>query len=146
MGRGDVLSPLADRPRRWVVVATPTFGVSTKDAYRWFDEADTATPHVGRPFQGRRKVQGRQPLNDLQPPVVAHHPQVGQLIDELRRQGASPAVMTGSGSAVFGLFARISSAEAAADALVGHGRRVLVTKTLSRAEHRRLSRPVLARK
>jgi 4-diphosphocytidyl-2-C-methyl-D-erythritol kinase len=146
MGRGDVLSALADRPRRWVVVATPPFGVSTKDAYRWFDEPDAATTHVGRPFQGRRQVQGRQPLNDLQPPVVAHHPQVGQLIDELRRQGASPAAMTGSGSAVFGLFARISSAEAAADALIGHGRRVLLTRTLSGQEHRRLSRPVLARK
>jgi 4-diphosphocytidyl-2-C-methyl-D-erythritol kinase len=139
IGRGDILSPLADRPSRWVVVATPPFGVSTKDAYHWFDEADTAT-HVGRPRRGPH------PLNDLQPPVVARHPPIGQLIDELRRHGASPAAMSGSGSAVFGLFTRLSSAEAAADALVGHGRRVLVTRTLSKQEHRRLSRPVLARK
>jgi 4-diphosphocytidyl-2C-methyl-D-erythritol kinase len=54
--------------------------------------------------------------------------------------------MSGSGSAVFGLFARLSSAEAAADALVGHGRRVLLTRTLSRHEQRHLARPVLARK
>jgi len=145
-GRGDVLSPLADRTRRWVVVATPPFGVSTKDAYRWFDEADAATPHAGRPFLGRRLSRGPHPLNDLQPPVVARLPQIGQLIDELRRHGASPAAMSGSGSAVFGLFARLSSAEAAADALVGHGRRVLLTRTLSRHEQRHLARPVLARK
>jgi 4-diphosphocytidyl-2C-methyl-D-erythritol kinase len=54
--------------------------------------------------------------------------------------------MSGSGSAVFGLFARCPDAEAAADALIGHGRRIIVTRTLSGPEYRRRSRPVLARK
>ena len=141
VGRGDVLSAIADRPRRWVVVATPPFGVSTKDAYRWFDrDASADRRSLGSGGQGRR------PLNDLQAVVNAHHPEIGQLIDELTRAGAAPAAMSGSGSAVFGLFARRSAAEAAADALIGRGRRVLVTRTLSRREHQHLSRPVLARK
>jgi 4-diphosphocytidyl-2-C-methyl-D-erythritol kinase len=128
--RGDVLSAVADRPRRWLVVAMPSFGVATKDAYRWFDERGAATPRG----------------NDLQAVVVAHHPEIGQLIDDLKTAGASPAAMSGSGSAVFGVFARLSAAEAAADALVGHGRRILVTRTLSRREYHRRARPVLARK
>jgi 4-diphosphocytidyl-2-C-methyl-D-erythritol kinase len=79
--------------------------------------------------------------------VVARHPEIGELIDGLTRSGASPAAMSGSGSAVFGLFARRPAAEAAADALVGGGgRRVIVTRTLSHREYQRLSRPVLARK
>jgi 4-diphosphocytidyl-2-C-methyl-D-erythritol kinase len=136
-GRGDEVSPAADRPRRWAVIATPPFGVSTPDAYRWLDE-DEATP---------RRSAGRRADNDLQAPVVARHPEIGELIDGLTRSGASPAAMSGSGSAVFGLFARRPAAEAAADALVGGGgRRVIVTRTLSHREYQRLSRPVLARK
>jgi 4-diphosphocytidyl-2-C-methyl-D-erythritol kinase len=131
-GRGDLLSPVTDRRRRWAVVATPPFGVSTAEAYAWFDEA-------GRPFKGRH-------VNDLQPVVVARHPEIGELVDSLKHSGASHAAMSGSGSAVFGLFSRRAVAEAAADALVGGGRRVIVTRTLSSREHQRLSRPALARK
>lgn len=132
-GRGDLLSAIPDRPPRWVVVATPSFGVSTKDAFRWFDESGVEAPK-------------RTAANDLQPVVVAHHPEIGRLIDELRSAGASPAAMSGSGSAVFGLFARRSAAETAADGLIGSGRRVLLTRTLSRREYQYRSRPVLARK
>ena len=130
-GRGDVLSRMADRPRRWVVLAVPPFGVSTPEAYGWFDD--------DQPFTGRH-------LNDLQPPVVARHPEIGAMVDQLMRAGASPAAMSGSGSAVFGLFARRPDAEAAGDVLIGRGRRIIVTRTLSGREYDRLSRPVLARK
>jgi 4-diphosphocytidyl-2-C-methyl-D-erythritol kinase len=149
-GRGDVLSALVDRPRRWVVVAMPPFGVATKDAYRWFDEGGAATlkGSADKRVAGAigRSLQGRQSRNDLQAVIVARHPEVGQLIDALTRAGASRAAMSGSGSAVFGLFPRLSAAEGAADALIGRGRRVLVTRTLSRSEHERLARPELARK
>jgi 4-diphosphocytidyl-2-C-methyl-D-erythritol kinase len=132
-GRGDVLSAVADRSRRWVVVAMPPFGVATKDAYRWFDERGAA-------------ITKRSSGNDLQAVVVDRHPEIGQLIGVLKGAGASLAAMSGSGSAVFGLFTRHSAAEAAADALIGGGRRILITRTLSRSQHQRLARPVLARK
>ena len=35
--RGDLLFPLADWPVSWVVLVVPDFGVSTKDAYAWWD-------------------------------------------------------------------------------------------------------------
>src|SRR5688572_32086130 len=101
-GRGDLLSAVPDRPRRWVVVAAPPFGVSTADAYRWFDEATRRG--VGR--RRRLAIGGRRLRNDLQPPVVARHPEIGAIADQLRRSGASHAAMSGSGSAVFGLFSR----------------------------------------
>jgi 4-diphosphocytidyl-2-C-methyl-D-erythritol kinase len=134
-GRGDVLSPLPDTMRRWVVVVTPPFGVSTADAYQWFDDDGARR----RPFKGRH-------FNDLQPAVAARHPEIGALVERLKRARASLAAMSGSGSAVFGLFARGQDAAAAADALVGGGRRVLLTRTVSRREYQRLTRPVLARK
>jgi 4-diphosphocytidyl-2-C-methyl-D-erythritol kinase len=39
LDRGDCLYPLADRPSAWVTLVIPSFGVSTKDAYTWWDEA-----------------------------------------------------------------------------------------------------------
>jgi 4-diphosphocytidyl-2-C-methyl-D-erythritol kinase len=139
VGRGDRLTRLPDGTRRWVVLVVPPFGVSTKEAYRWFDEADGA-----RGARRARTDRGRS--NDLQEPVVSRHPEIGELIHQLRRSGANQAAMSGSGSAVFGIFSRLPTAEAAAAALTVTGRRVLITRTLPAAEYRRGTRPVLARK
>ena len=139
VGRGDRLTRVRDGTRRWVVLVVPPFGVSTKEAYRWFDEAGGA-----RGTRRARTDRGRS--NDLQGPVVSRHPEIGELVHQLRRSGANHAAMSGSGSAVFGIFSRLPTAEAAAAALTGTGRRVLITRTLPAAEYRRGIRPALARK
>src|SRR4051794_37313078 len=36
--RGDRLSRLDDRPRAWVVLTVPRFGVSTREAFAWWDQ------------------------------------------------------------------------------------------------------------
>jgi len=126
--RGDLLYPLIDRPRWWAVVARPAFGVSTKDAYEWWDAAD-ASPSPG--------------ANDLERVVAARHPEIARLAAKLRRAGAREAAMSGSGSAVFGLFDGQRAAEGAAQALAGRDVITLTTRTLDRAAYRRLALPVL---
>ena len=37
VGRGDEIYPLADLPRWWALIITPSFGISTADAYGWRD-------------------------------------------------------------------------------------------------------------
>src|SRR6476646_2609876 len=88
--RGDLLYPLIDQPRWWAVIARPPFGVSTKDAYEWWD-ADERSSLPG--------------AKDLERVVAPRHPQIARLAAKLRRAGARQAAMSGSGSAVFGLFA-----------------------------------------
>ena len=84
--------------------------------------------------------------NDLQKPVAKRHPVIARIVTALRRAGASHAAMSGSGSAVFGLFADKSDATQAARAISdGLCPRTLVTRTLSRAACRR-ARPGLAAK
>jgi 4-diphosphocytidyl-2-C-methyl-D-erythritol kinase len=122
-GRGEVLTLLPDRPRAAVVIAVPQFGVSTADAYAWWD-ADRAP----------RGSKGDL-TNDLQRPVAKRHPEIARLVSVLRRAGASQAAMSGSGSAVFGLFDRRAAALRAARAL---SVRAIVTRTLTRAACRRL--------
>jgi 4-diphosphocytidyl-2-C-methyl-D-erythritol kinase len=149
-GRGDVLVPLDDIARTWVLLVVPGFGVSTRDAFGWWDHE-----HVGqerqegqerRDGQERRERQDEKGVtarrlhiaNDLEAVVATRHPIVRRLTRALRRAGASHASLSGSGSAVFGLFASRAAAERAAAAFSGH--RVVVTRTLGRRECRRLAR------
>lgn len=129
--RGDVIFPLIDRPAAWVVLAVPAFGVSTKDAYAWFD----------RDRLRRAGVRSGPPGNDLEGPVVRRHPAIGRLVRALKRLGAWHAAMSGSGSAVFGLFAARAAAEAAAAAIRSRRCRTLVTRTLSRRRYQSAAAP-----
>jgi 4-diphosphocytidyl-2-C-methyl-D-erythritol kinase len=124
--RGDLLSPLIDQPRWWVVIARPAFGVSTKDAFEWWDDS------VGRASPG---------ANDLEPVVSARHPEIARLVADLRRAGAREAAMSGSGSAVFGLFATERAATTAARTVASPEVPTLTTRTLNRAEYQRGALP-----
>jgi len=55
------------------------------------------------------------------------------------------AAMSGSGSAVFGLFQKQPDATRAVERLSGSGWRVVLTESLGREEYARLSRPRPAR-
>jgi 4-diphosphocytidyl-2-C-methyl-D-erythritol kinase len=139
LGRGDDIYPLADLPRSHVVVARPRFGVSTVEAYGWYD-AD-ARPRRQPPV---RAVPAHWPAwthglrNDLEPPVVRRHPTVGRIKEVLLGAGAAVAAMSGSGSAVFGVFPASPDADRAARALSDRGWSVVTTRTLTRADYQRL--------
>ena len=78
-------------------------------------------------------------VNDLEAPVIARHPEIGRIISALRRSGASQAAMSGTGSAVFGLFSSRQAAFRAANRLASASLRTLVTKTLSRKTYQTLA-------
>jgi 4-diphosphocytidyl-2-C-methyl-D-erythritol kinase len=128
-GRGDILTRLPDTAPAWVVLAVPSFGVSTKDAYGWWD-AD----HRGEPGSAAGELG-----NDLQSPVAARHPDIARTVAALASAGASQAAMSGSGSAVFGLFASRAAAERAARRLGGRSRCAIVTRVLNRMRYQALA-------
>ncbi len=145
-GRGDAIEPLPDLPPHWVVLVLPAFGVSTAAAYGWWDgDGDQAAARA----RGRIDAPGWPPdlcevVNDLETPVARRHPEIGRAIEALCAQGAAAAAMSGSGSAVFGLFDARAAADRAAGVLGTAGWRTIVTRTLGREEYARLSRPELA--
>ena len=53
-GVGDVLTPLPDVPAASVLLVRPPFGVSTAQAYRWFDETSNAERRTLNADSGRR--------------------------------------------------------------------------------------------
>jgi len=145
LGRGDEIYPLADLPRHWVVLVVPGFGVSSADAYAWYDgEPDSARGPMIREAQyvpGPWPSRAAQMINDLEAPIARHHPEIEHMKTALRRAGALAAAMSGSGSTVFGLFQKRSEAVAALDRLSGSGWRVILTESLGRGQYARASRP-----
>ena len=148
LGRGDEVYPLADLPRHWVVLLVPGFGVSTADAYGWYDaERESGRPPVREPqyVPGPWPSRAAEMVNDLEAPIARHHPEIEQMKTALRRAGAVAAAMSGSGSTVFGLFQRRADAVVASEHLSGSGWRVLLTHSLGRGEYGRLSKPARVR-
>lgn len=149
LGRGEEIYPLVDLPRHWVVIVRPPFGVSTAEAYGWYDEDRAAGLREPRselqilpvPWPTR----AAQMINDLEPPVIRRHPEILGIKGALREAGAVAAVMSGSGSAVFGLFRTRPAAARAAAELGRRERTVLLSRTVTRAEHEQRARPVQRR-
>jgi 4-diphosphocytidyl-2-C-methyl-D-erythritol kinase len=139
LGRGDDIYPLADLPTVHVVLLRPGFGVATADAYAWFDEE---TRRHGKDPAPRRVPAGWPAWsatlkNDLELAVVRHHPAVARIRQSLLDAGATFAAMSGSGSAVFGLFERADAARRTAHDLARPGWLSLHTRTMTRREYGR---------
>ena len=126
----------------------PPFGVSTAEAYAWYDEDRAAGLREPRELQILPvpwPTRAAQMINDLEPPVLRRHPEIANFKSALKDAGAIAAAMSGSGSAVFGLFRSRAAAVKTLRPLSRGGARALLTRTLTRAEHERRARPVLRR-
>ena len=144
-GRGDEIVPLRDAPRRWVVLLIPPFRVSTVDAYRWFDaDADDAEGASRCAGPARGSVSPADVTNDLESVVARRHPEILELKAALQKNGAVSTAMSGSGSAVYGLYRGRRAAEAACRALSVSTWRVELTRTLGRREYARRAAARLA--
>ncbi|HET7219937.1 MAG TPA: 4-(cytidine 5'-diphospho)-2-C-methyl-D-erythritol kinase [Vicinamibacterales bacterium] len=146
LGRGEEIYPLVDLPTHWIVLARPPYGVSTAEAYAWYDEDRAAglrePPREPQLLPVPWPTRAAQMINDLEPPVVRRHPEIAALKTQLREAGAVAAAMSGSGSAVFGLFRSEAAATRVLKPLSKGGVRVQLSRTISRAEHERRGRPV----
>lgn len=106
-GVGDQLVP-TELPKRYLdgchlALIKPDIAVSTKDAY--------AKIEVKRPVKCCRDIIG-QPIetwqdelvNDFEIPVFKLYPKLKHIKEQLYRQGAVYAAMSGSGSTIYGIF------------------------------------------
>lgn len=103
-GRGEVMTPFPlDLTGLTLVVVKPDEGVSTREAYAG---VRPRVPAVSLAERLRRPVSEWQGLvtNDFEESVFAAHPAIHAVKERLLAEGALYASMSGSGSAVFGLF------------------------------------------
>ncbi len=126
-GIGEILMPARSLPPKWFAVVVPPFGVSTPWAYRRFDELPSQTDAGSN----LKLTDGQWPaakllVNDLERAVIPTYPLIGELKGQLLQLGAEGALMSGSGSAVFGMFHDRTGAEQAANALENLGKTFVV--------------------
>ncbi|HEX6938379.1 MAG TPA: 4-(cytidine 5'-diphospho)-2-C-methyl-D-erythritol kinase [Longimicrobiales bacterium] len=128
-GRGDRLLPLPEPPRAPVLVVAPGFAIPTADAYRALDaHRNAAAGAAGAAVLRLDTLRGWEAIaaaavNDFEPPTFARFPDLAELKRLLLDAGATIALLSGSGSALFGVFPDEKRRDAAASALHGHATR-----------------------
>ncbi len=107
-GRGDILTPLNWSTDYWIVLACPTFGVSTSWAYK---QAKIALTKEEK-FTKLVSILERYSLhtlkddfeNELEGVVFRRHPILREIKEQMYQRDAFYAGMSGSGSSIYGLF------------------------------------------
>ena len=111
-GRGERMTPVdVDLAGWWIAVVKPDEGVSTREAYAGVTPHVPPQPLAERIAEPVERWQGSV-TNDFERSVFAAHPAIGRVKRSLLEAGAVYASMSGSGSAVFGLFDDGDKAEA----------------------------------
>lgn len=125
-GIGEVISPLSAPPDHFLVIAKPPRGADTGEIYRAYDRRQRENPEESSPCAAPvvEALRGGGLLalagavgNDLGPITSSLVPDVAACEGELMRTGALGAAMTGTGTAVYGLFGTAEDAESAAGRL-----------------------------
>ena len=140
LGRGTELYPLPESPKQHLLVVANNIHVSTPDAYRAFDRdgngkltEEQVARYIGS-FQARAWEQGKAlSENHFERVVFPQHPQLDLTLKKLKKLGAAPARMSGSGAALFGFFRTAEEVRAA----MSHfgSARVYAATTLSRRQY-----------
>lgn len=148
LGRGEELYPLPDFPAQQALLIASDVHSSTANAYRDLSatlKGDSLTK-VGlqnklNSFQ--RGVWGdvsgiskSSIINDFEEVVFTRHPVLAEVRERLGRSGATCVAMTGSGSAIFGIFDNPGKLERARLAWNRPGEQAFPVSFVSRARYR----------
>lgn len=106
-GIGNILAPVDDSigflKGLYLAIVKSGISVSTVEAYRQIKPkkpAKCCLDIVRQPIETWRE----ELTNDFEPPVFAAHPELGDIKEKLYDMGAIFAQMSGSGSAIYGIF------------------------------------------
>jgi 4-diphosphocytidyl-2-C-methyl-D-erythritol kinase len=103
-GRGELLEPVSlDLAGSHIIIIKPKIHIITAEAYSWVKPSEAGEPlaHTIRLplFEWKNRL-----VNDFEKAVFNRYPAIRTIKEKLYRAGAFYAAMSGSGSAVFGLF------------------------------------------
>jgi 4-diphosphocytidyl-2-C-methyl-D-erythritol kinase len=117
-GRGERLLGLGAPEERELLLVLPPFAVNTGEAYGWLAAARDARGAEGDASGaldartlGDWTTIARLAINDFEPVVAARHPMIERVLTRLRELGCAPAMMSGSGSSLFGVLPRSATVD-----------------------------------
>ena len=119
-GIGTILTPIPAMPECYIVAVKPDIQISTKEAYQKSDETGyeqcrSIEPMVNAICSGNIKAIGKALYNKFE--EVVEVPEIDIIKSCMRKFNADGALMTGSGSVIFGIFEDKSDANDCADEL-----------------------------
>lgn len=134
-GIGELLEDHPCAINYWLLVFQPCRGLSTREIFTDWLMSETVhpdTPGVLKALEtGNPDLLGESIGNVLEPVSARRCPEIQEAKDSLMLAGARAASMTGSGSAVFGLFRSRADAEKASAALSRRWKNIFVCHTQS---------------
>ncbi len=142
-GAGDKLAPLRDAPDQFLLVIKANANIATSDAYRSL-KARSLTSAEAKTILSNSERGGISDIfdskdfqNAFEPPVFKLAPEIKQAKVALIKAGAKTALLTGSGSAVFGIFDNGDAQERAIQMIeLEAGWRVFLCRTVGRSAFR----------
>ena len=134
-GRGERLTRLPDAPEMFFVICKPELAFSTPELYRKLDAVTIAkrpeTTVMRAALQrGDLEQIGKNLCNVFEQVVIGEHPELNYIKSVLMTYGAYGALMTGSGSAVYGIFDSFEYAAVACTMLKENYPQVFIAKTV----------------
>ncbi len=145
IGRGTELFPLPDEPSRPGVIVAPGVHISTVEAYRALSPRLTTESQENKIFSFQSHTwdvsDEAAAANDFEAVAFEQEGRLATLKQRLLRAGAAPAMMTGSGSALFGLFRDREGRRRALERLTDE--QVFPISLVTRARYRNLWRRAL---
>lgn len=103
-GRGEILSPIhLNLKGFYILIVKPNLQVNTAEAYSWIKPtpaAESLAEILSSPVQDWKD----RLVNDFEAPVFQRHPELKNIKEQLYTSEALYASMSGSGSAMFGIF------------------------------------------
>lgn len=123
-GRGERIRPLNIKTAHTLLLVRPDVGVPTGNAYSMVKNHSKNLPDIDefvRAINESDYIKIREmSINDLAPAVIDAYPEIKHLREKMLDSGAILCALSGSGSALFGLFKNHSDAEAARLRLNAH--------------------------
>ena len=140
VGRGEEIYPLPEIPRSYLVVVFPGIRIPTAEAYKSLNLGLTSLRSTHRIQRFCSLLRSGSDFyaagyNDFEASVLSAWPATLEAKNLLREHGAIAAMLSGSGSSVFGFFSDEESALAASRAISRETWRVFPAKTLSSREY-----------
>ena len=110
-GIGEELTTLPPMPKCYILIAKPSFSVSTKWVYETLDATkDIVHPNIDAIMEGLQE-ENLQKIADnmgnvLEDVTIEKYPVIEEIKSQMKKAGALNAMMSGSGPTVFGIFAK----------------------------------------
>ncbi len=125
-GWGQEVVPLTVTGNRWILLVKPEFPIDTGWAYQQLAASRSSVPTLSMDLQAIEKrdvldLGDILPLveNDFEPALFPEIPRLGELKAQLLSLGAEVALLSGSGSTIFGIFSQEEAAVKAKEAITG---------------------------